>query len=71
MAEKEFPEDDVQETKYSGFGFSRYSRIMRMARTPSRDEYKKTLGITALGIVLLGAIGFAIMWLMTYLPTYF
>ena len=71
MAEKEFPEDDVQETKYSGGVFSRYSRIMRMARTPSRDEYKKTLGITALGIVLLGAIGFAIMWLMTYLPTYF
>ena len=71
MVEKEFPEDEVQETKYSGFGFSRYTRIMRMARTPSRDEYKKTLGITALGIILLGAIGFAIMWLMTYLPTYF
>lgn len=71
MAEKEFPDDDVQETKYSGFGFSRYSRIMKMARTPSRDEYKKTLGITALGIVLLGAIGFAIMWIMTYLPAYF
>lgn len=71
MAEKEYPEEETQETAKSGFGFSRYSRIMRMARTPDRDEYKKTLGITALGIVLLGAIGFAIMWLMTYLPAYF
>lgn len=70
MDERSFPEDETQE-KRTGLGFSRYSRIMRMARTPSRDEYKKTLGITALGIILLGAIGFAIMWLMTYLPAYF
>ncbi len=71
MAEKEYPDDGVQETRQSGLGFSRYSRIIKMARTPDRDEYKKTLGITALGIILLGAIGFGIMWLMTYLPAYF
>ncbi|MGI6471888.1 MAG: protein translocase SEC61 complex subunit gamma [Candidatus Methanomethylophilaceae archaeon] len=70
MTEREYPEEETQEKK-SGLGFNRYSRIMKMARTPTRDEYKKTLGITALGIILLGAIGFAIMWLMTYLPAYF
>ena len=71
MADNTAPADDGQETRQPGLGFGRYSRIMKMARTPSRDEYKKTVGITALGIILLGAVGFAIMWLMTYLPAYF
>lgn len=71
MTNRVYPEDESKEKKRSGLGFGRYSRIMRMARTPTRDEFKKTLGITALGIIILGAIGFAIMWLMTYLPAYF
>ncbi|MGE4577177.1 MAG: protein translocase SEC61 complex subunit gamma [Candidatus Methanomethylophilaceae archaeon] len=71
MTDDTAPADDGQENRQSGLGFSRYSRIMKMARTPSRDEYRKTVGITALGIVLLGAVGFATMWLMTYLPSYF
>lgn len=42
-----------------------------MARTPSKDEYTKTVYITAIGIILIGAVGFAIWWLMTVLPGYF
>ena len=42
-----------------------------MARTPSREEYVKTLYITGLGIIIIGAAGFVIWWLMTILPTYF
>jgi protein transport protein SEC61 subunit gamma-like protein len=42
-----------------------------MARTPNRDEYKKTVYITAAGILVIGFVGFAIWWLMTILPTYF
>lgn len=71
MADNTPPSDEGQETRQSGLGFGRYSRIMKMARTPTRDEYKKTVWITALGIIILGAVGFAIMWLMTYLPSYF
>jgi len=59
------------ESKFRNFGKGKYGRILKMARTPTREEYKKTIAITGLGIILLGAIGFAIMWLMTYLPTYF
>ncbi len=62
---------DEFEFKARGFGKGKYGRIMKMARTPSRDEYRKTVYITAIGIILIGAVGFAIWWLMTILPGYF
>jgi protein transport protein SEC61 subunit gamma-like protein len=62
---------DEFESKARGFGKGKYGRIIKMARTPSADEYKKTVYITALGIVLIGFVGFAIWWLMTVLPKYF
>jgi protein translocase SEC61 complex gamma subunit, archaeal and eukaryotic len=66
--------DEVQdnlESKARNLGRGKYGRILKMARTPTREEYKKTCYIAALGIVVLGAVGFLIMWIMTYLPTYF
>lgn len=62
---------DEFESKARGFGKGKYGRIMKMARTPSKDEYKKMVYITAIGIILIGAVGFAIWWLMTILPGYF
>lgn len=59
------------ENKIEGLGKGRYGRILQMAHTPNRDEFLKTAKISALGIIALGAIGFFIMWLMTYLPDYF
>ncbi len=59
------------ETKARGFGKGRYGRILKMARTPSREEYVKTMYITGLGIILIGAVGFAIWWIMDVLPRYF
>ena len=62
---------DKIESKIRNIGKGKYGRILKMARTPTRDEYKKTIAITGIGIIVLGALGFFIMWLMTYLPTYF
>lgn len=62
---------DKIESKFRNLGKGKYGRIVKMARTPTREEYKKTVAITGIGIIILGAIGFAIMWLMTYLPQYF
>ncbi|MBR7152791.1 MAG: protein translocase SEC61 complex subunit gamma [Candidatus Methanomethylophilaceae archaeon] len=62
---------DEFESKARGFGKGKYGRILKMARTPSKEEYVKTLYITGLGIVAIGAVGFAIWWIMTCLPTYF
>lgn len=62
---------DRIESKFRNLGKGKYGRIIKMARTPTPDEYKKTIAITGIGIVVLGALGFFIMWLMTYLPSYF
>lgn len=74
MADEESMAYELQdefESKARGFGKGKYGRILKMARTPSMDEYKKTMYVTGIGIVIIGAVGFAIWWLMTCLPTYF
>lgn len=74
MADEESTVYDLQddfEAKAKGFGKGKYGRILKMAHTPSKDEYVKTLYITSIGIILIGALGFAIWWLMTVLPDSF
>ena len=62
---------DKIESKFRNMGKGKYGRILKMARTPTPEEYRKTIAITGLGIIILGALGFFITWMMTYLPTYF
>ena len=74
MADEESIAYDLQdefESKAKGFGKGKYGRILKMAHTPSREEYTKTLYITGIGIIIIGAVGFAILWLMDVLPSYF
>jgi len=74
MADEDSAAYELQEefeSKARGFGKGRYGRILKMARTPSREEYVKTMYITGIGIILIGAVGFAIWWIMAVLPTYF
>ena len=44
------------------------ARIIKMARKPKPEEYKKTCMITAVGIVAIGALGFTVYYIWTYLP---
>ena len=41
-------------------GHGKYGRILRMARRPTSDEYVKVLGVTWLGVALIGFTGFGI-----------
>lgn len=63
---------DVQdkiERKIGGIGRGKYSRILKMAKKPSREEFLKVILITGAGIVLLGLVGFFIYLIMgVYLP---
>jgi len=59
------------ESKVKNLGKGKYGRILKMAHTPTREEYKRTCYIAALGMILIGGVGFAILWIMTYLPTHF
>jgi len=62
---------DSFESKIKNLGRGKYGRILKMANTPTREEYKKTCYIAAIGMVVIGAVGFAILWVMTYLPSHF
>ncbi|MCQ2053122.1 MAG: protein translocase SEC61 complex subunit gamma [archaeon] len=59
------------EGMFRTLGKGKYSRIINMARTPTDDEYRKTIMITGIGIIILGAVGFFIQWLITYVPKCF
>ena len=46
-----------------------WARIIRMARKPSKQEFRQTAIICGIGLFVLGAIGFAILVLMdNFLP---
>jgi protein transport protein SEC61 subunit gamma-like protein len=63
-------QEDI-EARVRNLGKGKYGRVLKMARKPSWEEYKKIIQITGIGLIILGAAGFAIMWIMTYLPRYF
>ncbi len=58
------------EEKASKIGKGKYGRILKMARKPDIEEYKKTLTICILGILLIGGLGFLIYWLWSNVPDY-
>jgi protein transport protein SEC61 subunit gamma-like protein len=56
------------ETKVRNIGHGKWGRVLRMARKPTSEEYSKTLVITAIGIALIGGIGFVIYLVWEYFP---
>ncbi len=48
------------ETRQQRIGKGKYGRVLMMARKPTTEEYEKTLMITGLGILAVGALGFII-----------
>jgi protein transport protein SEC61 subunit gamma-like protein len=56
-------EDSLTE-RVKRIGKGKYSRILKMARKPTRDEYGKSSMITGIGIIIIGGIGFIIYLLM-------
>ncbi|MDQ1371456.1 MAG: protein transport protein subunit gamma [Candidatus Thermoplasmatota archaeon] len=53
-----------EKTKHVGKG--KYGRVLKMARKPTGEEYIKTTQMVAIGIILLGGLGFLIYWLFEY-----
>ena len=48
------------EKRTERLGKGKYGRVLKMARNPDTEEYIKTSGMTAIGIAIIGIIGFAI-----------
>jgi protein transport protein SEC61 subunit gamma-like protein len=56
------------EGRLSNIGKGRYGRVLRMARKPTPEEYRKSATVSAIGLVLLGGTGFLIFYLMRFIP---
>ncbi|MEK6851628.1 MAG: protein translocase SEC61 complex subunit gamma [Candidatus Thermoplasmatota archaeon] len=54
------------EERAKRLGRGRYGRILQMARRPTRDEYSRVVSLTALGILIIGAVGFLIYLVFVY-----
>ena len=48
--------------------FHKYWRVLKLARTPTRDEFQKIALVAAAGVLLIGFIGFLILTFMSALP---
>jgi len=48
--------------------FRKYIRILKLARTPTRDEYQKIAMVVVAGVIIIGVFGFIIYELMIQLP---
>lgn len=48
--------------------FKKYIRVLKLARTPTREEFQKIAAVAAAGIALIGIIGFIIYEIFLILP---
>jgi len=66
---------DIQdniETSVRKLGRGSWARILRMARKPTKMEFRQTIVVCGIGMFVLGFIGFVMLWLMdTELPKFF
>ena len=59
------------EERLKRMGKGKYGRILKMARKPTSDEFSKVVIITGIGLVAVGALGFAIYFVMRYGGSFF
>ncbi|HVL49061.1 MAG TPA: protein translocase SEC61 complex subunit gamma [Candidatus Thermoplasmatota archaeon] len=58
LVDKAWEAQEKLESRVSQLGRGKYGRVLRMARKPSKEEFRKAMIVGALGIVFVGAIGF-------------
>ena len=53
------------EERFKRIGRGQYGRVLRLARKPTSDEFTKSSWVVAIGIGVIGAIGFIVyyVWL--------
>ena len=50
------------------YDLNSYVRVLKMASTPTRSDFIQVAKIAALGVLLVGSIGFLIFVLMSFMP---
>ncbi|MBR1368584.1 hypothetical protein RJ53_03325 [Methanocalculus chunghsingensis] len=49
--------------------FRKYIRVLKLARTPTKEEFSKIALVAGIGILVIGLIGFVIYEFMLVLPS--
>ena len=63
---------DEIESRVRGLQTGSYARILKMARKPSKEEFRQTVIGCGIGMFVLGGIGFVMLYLMdNLLPSFF
>jgi protein transport protein SEC61 subunit gamma-like protein len=57
------------EERFRNIGKGKYGRIFKMARKPTMDEYVRVVKMVALGLFLIGGLGFLLYLVWTYFPS--
>ena len=52
------------EARAKQIGKGRYGRVLKMAHKPTPQEYSRVIMVTGLGIIIIGAVGFVIYYIM-------
>lgn len=68
IVERAWQAQDRIEARVGRFGRGKYGRVLRMARKPTPEEYRKTSLVAGAGIAVLGFLGFTIFYIMSYIP---
>jgi len=55
----ELPKPDIKLDVHEEL-FRKYLRVLKLARTPTREEFTKIATVAAAGVLLIGMIGFII-----------
>ncbi len=53
------------------FSLSEYTRVLKLTRKPTREEFTVIAKVAGAGILLIGFIGFIIYLLITVIPGWF
>jgi|TARA_B100001996_G_scaffold280473_1_gene220920 protein transport protein SEC61 subunit gamma-like protein len=63
---------DEIESRIRSLQTGSYARILKMARKPSKEEFRQTVIVCGIGMFVLGGIGFVMLYLMDNLfPDFF
>ena len=69
-SKKSAPKTQAPKPKFTAEGFKeffrKYIRVLKLARRPTKEEFWKISAVAALGIVIIGVLGFLIYLLFEY-----
>ena len=68
LVAKAWDAQEKLEGRLANLGRGKYGRVLRMARKPTPEEFRKAATVSAIGIGVLGAMGFLIFFLMNFIP---